>query len=96
MYWLKKNIPINAISEAELLFVDETTVSLHPPLRRCWMKHGQRKLAPGLQTPHHAAKLDAEQVKGHFNDHGHPVLQQYRERLRRYHIEDVTLPLAGD
>jgi hypothetical protein len=56
----------------------------------------QRKLAPGLQTPHHAAKLDAEQVKGHFNDHGHPVLQQYRERLRRYHIEDVTLPLAGD
>jgi hypothetical protein len=56
----------------------------------------QRKLAPGLQTPHHAAKLDAEQVKGHFNDHGHPVLQQYRERLRRLHLEDATLPLAGD
>lgn len=56
----------------------------------------QRKLAPGLQTPHHAAKLDAEQVKGHFNDHGHPVLRQYRERLRQHHLEDVTLPLAGD
>jgi transposase len=27
--------------------VDETTLSLHPPLRRCWMQRGQRKLIPG-------------------------------------------------
>jgi hypothetical protein len=56
----------------------------------------QRKLAPALQTPHHAARLDAEQVKGHFRDHGHPVLGQYHDRLRQHHLEDVTLPLAGD
>jgi transposase len=44
--WLKK-----ALDDAfVLLFVDETSLSLHPPLRRCWMRCGQRKqiAAPGL------------------------------------------------
>ncbi|MEO0562966.1 MAG: IS630 family transposase, partial [Chloroflexota bacterium] len=31
--------------------MDETTVSLHPPLRRCWMKRGQRKLIAAPGTP---------------------------------------------
>lgn len=31
--------------------MDETTVSLHPPLRRCWMRRGQRKLIPAPGTP---------------------------------------------
>jgi len=31
--------------------MDETTVSLHPPLRRCWMRRGQRKAIPALGTP---------------------------------------------
>ena len=31
--------------------MDETTVSLHPPLRRCWMKRGERKLIPAPGTP---------------------------------------------
>ncbi len=53
-----------------------------------------RRFAPDLQTAHSAAQLDAQHVKGHFNDHGHPVLQQYRERLRRYDLD--TLRLAGD
>lgn len=33
--------------------MDETTVSLHPPLRRCWMKRGERKLIPAPGTPQH-------------------------------------------
>ena len=35
--------------------MDETTVSLHPPLRRCWMRRGQRKTipAPGSPRYHH-------------------------------------------
>lgn len=33
--------------------MDETTVSLHPPLRRCWMQRGQRKTIPGAGTPEH-------------------------------------------
>lgn len=53
-----------------------------------------RRFAPDLQTAHNAARLDAQHVKGHFNDHGHPVLQQYNERLRRYDLD--TLRLAGD
>jgi transposase len=31
--------------------MDETTVSLHPPLRRCWKKRGQRKSIPAPGTP---------------------------------------------
>lgn len=31
--------------------MDETTVSVHPPLRRCWKKCGQRKLIPAPGTP---------------------------------------------
>jgi hypothetical protein len=36
--------------------VDETTLSLHPPLRACWMLRGQQKCipAPGVQQRHHA------------------------------------------
>lgn len=33
--------------------MDETTVSLHPPLRRCWMRCGERKLIPAPGTPRH-------------------------------------------
>ncbi|MCU0496819.1 MAG: hypothetical protein MUF87_05655 [Anaerolineae bacterium] len=43
-----------------------------------------RRFAPDLKTPHSAAKLDSSQVKGHFQDHGHRILQQYQERLARY------------
>ena len=31
--------------------MDETTVSLHPPLRRCWMRRGERKLIPAPGSP---------------------------------------------
>ena len=31
--------------------MDETTVSLHPPLRRCWMGRGQRKRIPAPGSP---------------------------------------------
>ena len=31
--------------------MDETSLSLHPPLRRCWMKRGQRKLIPAPGSP---------------------------------------------
>lgn len=35
--------------------MDETTLSLHPPLRACWTKRGQQPLvpAPGVQQTHH-------------------------------------------
>lgn len=31
--------------------MDETSVSLHPQLHRCWMKRSQRKLVPAPGTP---------------------------------------------
>jgi transposase len=48
---VEKNIPLNPVAHTELLFVDETTVSLHPPLRRCWMRRAERKLIPAPGSP---------------------------------------------
>jgi transposase len=46
--------------------MDESTVSLHPPLRRCWTLCGQRKLIPAPGTP------QAVHVFGAYNWHtGH-------------------------
>jgi len=53
-----------------------------------------RRFAPELQTLHSSAQLDRTQVKGHFNDHGHPVLSKYFSRLQKYGL--VESPLAGD
>ncbi|MBE0690102.1 MAG: hypothetical protein IH587_08285, partial [Anaerolineae bacterium] len=48
-----------------------------------------RRFAPKMQSAFHHARLDAQHVKGHFNDHGHPALNAYTERLRTYEIEDA-------
>ncbi len=47
-----------------------------------------KRFAADLNTPHSAARLDPTQVKGHFNDRGHPVLHRYYQRLRECGIED--------
>lgn len=61
-----------------------------------WEYHRKlRRFSAAMQTPNHAALLDASHVKGHFQDHGHPVMQQYEQRLRQYKLEP-ELPLAGD
>ena len=39
--------------------MDETTVSLHPPLRRCWKKRGQRKFIPAPGTPEYVRVFGA-------------------------------------
>lgn len=53
-----------------------------------------RRFAEELQTPNSAALLDDQHVKGHFKDHGHPIMQRYEQRLQQYNM--LTLPLAGD
>jgi hypothetical protein len=63
-------------------------------LERWEYRRKLRRFSSDLKTPHHAARLDAEHVKGHFSDHGHPVMRRYQERLREYDLD--TLPLAGD
>jgi hypothetical protein len=49
-----------------------------------------QRFSQEMQRPNSSAKLDEGHVKGHFNDHGHPILQKYYERLREYGIEDLT------
>jgi hypothetical protein len=47
-----------------------------------------RKFAPQSHRATASAQLDADHVKGHFHDYGYPTLERYRERLKRYHLED--------
>lgn len=60
----------------------------------------RQRFANALKTPHSTAVLDDQQVKGHFQDHGHPVLNAYAAQLRAYGLdaepEHVTLRQAGD
>jgi hypothetical protein len=40
-----------------------------------------RKFAPASGQAGSAAELDADHVKGHFDDHGHPILRKFEERV---------------
>jgi hypothetical protein len=55
-----------------------------------------RRFAADMQTPHSSAQVDDTQVKGHFNDHGHPVLQKYDQRLRECGLIEEPLASTGD
>ncbi|MBZ0281217.1 MAG: hypothetical protein K8L97_10785 [Anaerolineae bacterium] len=55
-----------------------------------------QRFAQDMQKPHSSAKLDDSHVKGHFDDHGHPVLQKYYTRLREYGLEAQPSAVPGD
>lgn len=64
-----------------------------------WEHHRKvRRFAVEMRHAHTAAKLDAEQIKGHFNDHGHPILKRYEELLQQHGLHESWIPdqLAGD
>jgi len=43
-----------------------------------------RRFAPQAARPGSAAELDAERVKGHFEDRGQPILNRFDERVRQF------------
>ncbi len=43
-----------------------------------------RKFAPAAQLPGSAAELDADHIKGHFDDNGRPIMARFQERLERF------------
>ncbi len=49
------------------------------------------RFAPATQQAHAAAELDAERVKGHFDDHGHPILQRFEARVRAHLAVDEAV-----
>lgn len=55
-----------------------------------------RRFEAELKLADGAARLDSDQVKGHFRDHGRWVMQRYHERLRLHDLDDDPLALAGD
>jgi hypothetical protein len=42
------------------------------------------RFAPAAGRATASAQLDAEHVKGHFDDHGRPILQRFEARVRAY------------
>lgn len=56
-------------------------------LERWERRRKTRKFSAEASKPGAAAILDAEHVKGHFDDYGHRALKAYRERLEREGIE---------
>jgi len=62
-------------------------------LERWEYRRKLRRFAPELESPHSAAKLDEQHVKGHFQDHGHPALAGYADRLRRYGLMPVSVQI---
>jgi hypothetical protein len=65
-------------------------------LERWEYRRKLRRFEGDLHTPHSAAQLDEQHVKGHFNDYGYFVLRQYHERLQTYGLDTVTLSATGD
>ncbi len=59
-------------------------------------KRKLRRFESELRQADSAARLDSDQVKGHFRDHGRWVMQHYHERLCLHYLDDESLPLAGD
>ena len=55
-----------------------------------------RRFAHDLQTPHSSAQLDENHVKGHFNDHGHPVLRRFQEQLEQHGLVETPMLAPGD
>lgn len=65
-----------------------------------WLEHWEqrrkiKRFEGELRTPNASAQLDDSQVKGHFNDYGHPVLKQYKVRLDHYDVLEQTVA-TGD
>lgn len=62
-----------------------------------WEKARKMRRFEALRQAESAARIDDSQVKGHFNDHGESVLEQYRRRLSAYGLtERVDTELAAD
>jgi hypothetical protein len=61
-----------------------------------WESHRKsHKFALQADQPGTAAEIDADSVKGHFNDHGLPILAKYEDRLRDYGLLEA-MPDAVD
>lgn len=55
-----------------------------------------QRFAPEMRKQHSSARLDETQVKGHFDDHGHPALQKYFQRLRECGLGNQIAAVPGD
>lgn len=55
-----------------------------------------KKFRPQMEKETSSAEIDESSVKGHFEDHGMPVMLRYEELLRDYGLYKKAQALAGD
>lgn len=55
-----------------------------------------RRFTPDMQAVDSSAVLDENNVKGHFNDYGNPVLRRYHQRLGEIGLENTPAFAPGD
>jgi hypothetical protein len=107
--WVYEQLP-NALDP--LFDVEQTTTNAAKTIKRLlevvcggaagnWLEQWEyrrklRRFAADMQIPHSSAQVDDTQIKGHFNDHGHPVLQKYDQRLRECGLTEEPLASTGD
>ncbi len=51
-----------------------------------WERERKLRRFAALAGESKSARLDAQHVKGHFSDHGHPAIVQYLARLEKYGV----------
>ncbi len=66
-----------------------------------WLEHWEyrrklRRFAGELNKADSSALLDENNVKGHFNDYGNPVLRRYHQRLQELGLENTPAFAPGD
>ena len=55
-----------------------------------------KRFAPQVDLPESTAQIDEGHVKGHFQDHGNPILRDYQQGLRQHNLEVYSLDMVGD
>jgi hypothetical protein len=83
-------------SVVKRLFETALATRLGDVLERWEYRRKLRRFAEDMQTPHSSAQLDDQQIKGHFNDHGHPVLEKYYKLLHEYELIETPISAPGD
>lgn len=61
-----------------------------------WERRRKTRKFRATQPHSEAAQLDDQRAKGHFQDHGAPVMQAYQARLGKYQLDEESYVLSLD
>lgn len=59
-----------------------------------WERRRKTRKFRATQPHSEAAQLDDQRAKGHFQDHGAPVIQAYQARLSQYQLDEESYVIS--